>query len=622
MSRKIEDRYERLLLPLFDRFEKQAVAAFESKARELAVPTVGIDLEWLRVWLDKTIEEVVIKPSHKAQGEIVKTAYRQGVTWADTNLSALTVGAKLTPGPIDWRALDVLKARNTSLMTKLGADLNAGIIEGLTEGLMQGESIPHLAKRIQNAVQAIGRTRAETIARTETMYAVNQGTLIRYSQAGVRKVRWLTGLDERACFPGNVKVMTKNGNVPICHIQAGDEVLTPAGYCRVSSTMSREYCGPLTRVKTERGRFVCTSDHPVYVVGEGWVCADQIKVGELLKTADDQPAQVSSVEYLPLTEPDHGPPTRLQISILSRVLFGIGMPVGAVDLDHDPRGRYREVDRIPADGRLLNEIDTNGRQRRAELCLQCGLSAEPAPTGKGAEPPAAARDDPDRLAARLAGRYDRGASAFLGAIRRLRSIVLLDSEDFPTPGAGLVSSGREATGPAADGITVGIVGINEERLSTDRAQLLDLLGFGCPVEAFARAIQAVRAARVSLERLTTSLTHLRNAAPLARPATHRGTIFSPSPTGVKLVPTILTLFNHLQDLTVFDKIRLTMLGSINVYNLSVENSPVYFANGHLVHNCPECESLHGNEYEIGSVPALPVHPNCRCTVIPVIEVPK
>jgi len=199
MSKKIEDRYERLLLPLFDRFEQKALAAFESKARELAAPTVGIDLDWLRAWLDKTIEEVVIKPSHERQGEIVKTAYRQGVTWADTNLSALTTGAKLTPGPIDWRALDVLKARNTSLMTKLGADLNAGIIEGLTEGLMQGESIPHLAKRVQNAVQAIGRVRAVTIARTETMYAVNQGTLIRYSQAGVRRVKVLVGIDERTC---------------------------------------------------------------------------------------------------------------------------------------------------------------------------------------------------------------------------------------------------------------------------------------------------------------------------------------------------------------------------------------------------------------------------------------
>ena len=199
MSKKIEDRYERLLLPLFDTFERKAVAAFESKARELAAPTVGIDLERLRAFLDRTIEEVVIKPSHERQGEIVKTAYRQGVTWADTNLAALTTGAKLTPGPIDWRALDVLRARNTSLMTKLGADLNAGIIEGLTEGLMQGESIPHLAKRVQNAVQAIGRVRAVTIARTETMYCVNEGSKIRYAQAGVTKVKILVGLDERTC---------------------------------------------------------------------------------------------------------------------------------------------------------------------------------------------------------------------------------------------------------------------------------------------------------------------------------------------------------------------------------------------------------------------------------------
>jgi len=199
MSKKIEDRYERLLLPLFDKFERQAVAAFESRARELAAPTVGIDLAWLRAWLDKTIEEVVIKPAHERQGEIVKTAYRQGITWADTNLSALTTGAKLTPGPIDWRALDVLKARNLTALKDVTDEMGKQIIASLTEGLMGGEGIPKLTKRIADRVDAIGRTRAETIARTETMYAVNQGTLIRYSQAGVRKVRWLTGLDERAC---------------------------------------------------------------------------------------------------------------------------------------------------------------------------------------------------------------------------------------------------------------------------------------------------------------------------------------------------------------------------------------------------------------------------------------
>ena len=36
--------------------------------------------------------------------------------------------------------------------------------------------------------------------------------------------------------------------------------------------------------------------------------------------------------------------------------------------------------------------------------------------------------------------------------------------------------------------------------------------------------------------------------------------------------------------------------------------------------CDECDSLHGTTYPIGEEPDLPVHPNCRCTVVPVIEV--
>jgi len=35
--------------------------------------------------------------------------------------------------------------------------------------------------------------------------------------------------------------------------------------------------------------------------------------------------------------------------------------------------------------------------------------------------------------------------------------------------------------------------------------------------------------------------------------------------------------------------------------------------------CEECESLHGNTYPMGEAPDLPVHPNCRCTLVPHIE---
>ena len=35
--------------------------------------------------------------------------------------------------------------------------------------------------------------------------------------------------------------------------------------------------------------------------------------------------------------------------------------------------------------------------------------------------------------------------------------------------------------------------------------------------------------------------------------------------------------------------------------------------------CPECESKHGNTYPIDEAPELPVHPNCRCTLVPLMK---
>lgn len=35
--------------------------------------------------------------------------------------------------------------------------------------------------------------------------------------------------------------------------------------------------------------------------------------------------------------------------------------------------------------------------------------------------------------------------------------------------------------------------------------------------------------------------------------------------------------------------------------------------------CDECEGLHGKRYNLDDAPELPIHPNCRCTLIPYIE---
>lgn len=82
-------------------------------------------------------------------------------------------------------------------------------------------------------------------------------------------------------------------------------------------------------------------------------------------------------------------------------------------------------------------------------------------------------------------------------------------------------------------------------------------------------------------------------------------------------------------------------GPIKVYNLTVENIPVYYANGILVHNCEFCVQLDGRIVSVDDsfVPAgtefggaaggrlkipegidvihSPLHPHCRCTTVAV-----
>jgi SPP1 gp7 family putative phage head morphogenesis protein len=149
---------------------------------------------------------------------------------------------------------------------------------------MQGESIPHLAKRIQNAVQAIGRTRAETIARTETMYAVNQGTLIRYSQAGVSKVKILAGLDERVCFQcesehGNVYDIDSAPTLPFhpnC-VLPGTWAETPGG---IVAGLRARYDGEAVKITLANGGYLAVTPNHMLLTPDGFAAAHLLREGD------------------------------------------------------------------------------------------------------------------------------------------------------------------------------------------------------------------------------------------------------------------------------------------------------------------------------------------------------
>ena len=66
--------------------------------------------------------------------------------------------------------------------------------ESLVEGIKEGEAISQLSTRVREIMDA-SRSRAATIARTETGKAFNSGRVVGMIQAGISKQEWLTARD-------------------------------------------------------------------------------------------------------------------------------------------------------------------------------------------------------------------------------------------------------------------------------------------------------------------------------------------------------------------------------------------------------------------------------------------
>ena len=223
-SRHIRE-YEDGLVSLFQHFGQAAGRILEREHRMSAldsmatgddkrdldtkVPIPPIDLRALVGALGIAVKAEVLTPGEQVTEKAAQRAYQQGTVFAGVTLRRAGLpqahpvpgGEEMsTLGPADWRTIDWLKVRNMEVLKGITAETNKQIVLSLTEGINAGEGMLPLAKRITDAVDTIGITRARMMARTETMYAVNQGSLIRYTQAGVEKVEWLASTeDDRVC---------------------------------------------------------------------------------------------------------------------------------------------------------------------------------------------------------------------------------------------------------------------------------------------------------------------------------------------------------------------------------------------------------------------------------------
>ena len=111
------------------------------------------------------------------------------------------------------------------------------------------------------------------------------------------------------CFIAGTLVLAKEGKKAIESIEPGDEVLA---YDEQSGDMQYKKVARLFRNTTDKwyhltvdgDEIVCTPLHPFYVVGVGFKHAKDLRLTDLLLTAQGKYAKIQSIEVESLDEPE------------------------------------------------------------------------------------------------------------------------------------------------------------------------------------------------------------------------------------------------------------------------------------------------------------------------------
>lgn len=158
------------------------------------------------------------------------------------------------------------------------------IVEAYFASLDAGESasLVDLGATISDAFEDMSRSRAATIARTETGYAVNHGAAFNYRQNGFDYVEIADGDSDEECAEADGQIWSIDyflANAlehPNC--LPGDMLVTAPK--QLLATFTRWFEGELTILRTASNQLLaCTANHPVLTL-RGWVAAHLLRQGD------------------------------------------------------------------------------------------------------------------------------------------------------------------------------------------------------------------------------------------------------------------------------------------------------------------------------------------------------
>ena len=160
---------------------------------------------------------------------------------------------------------------------------------------------------MKKAVWAYREHKADRVVAEANNGADYIGSLLRTVDPDIpyRKVTATRGKAVRAepvsalyeqCVALGTPVATVDGPVPVEAVRPGDLVWTRNGLCRVTWSGCTGF-RPTVIVETGDGRrLVCTTDHPVWVTGRGFVHAGLLVPSDILLTCQNTPAPIAAPE--------------------------------------------------------------------------------------------------------------------------------------------------------------------------------------------------------------------------------------------------------------------------------------------------------------------------------------
>jgi len=161
-------------------------------------PTDARKTEAFRRWLETQTEREFLR-TFGEDNQFIERAYERGVDDARTELRALGLAEGQTAAalqlPVHRDQLQRLYQRNFRALQGMTRATGREMSRVLSEGLASGAGPRDIADDLADRIDAVGRTRAEVIARTEVMASHNTARLQEWERAGIKKVDVLIAPD-------------------------------------------------------------------------------------------------------------------------------------------------------------------------------------------------------------------------------------------------------------------------------------------------------------------------------------------------------------------------------------------------------------------------------------------